>query len=139
MKRSSLRPHRLTSLPAASLPAACATISSVPPAMGVHFPGALAISSSTALKVGGAIISWAAGLPRMRGLPGWTDRRSGGGDHRLNDAREAGTATEIAGQAFTDLPRTGIGVEGEQLGGGHQPARGANAELGAAAGKKRPL
>src|SRR5580693_2660832 len=139
MKRSSLSPHRLTRLPAVSLPAACATISSVPPAMGVHLPGAPAISSSTAVRVAGAIISWAAGLPRIGGLCGGGGRRRGGCDHRLNDAREAGTATEIAGQAFADFPATGIGVEGKQLGGGHQHARCANAALGAAALKKRLL
>jgi hypothetical protein len=75
----------------------------------------------------------------MRVLCGWTGWRRGGCDHRLNDAREAGTATEIAGEAFADFPATGMRVKGKQLGGGHQHARGANAALGAAALKKRLL
>ena len=57
MNRSSGTPHKLTSLRALSRPEAKATISSVPPAIGVHSPGADAIRSSTASRLPGATIS----------------------------------------------------------------------------------
>ncbi len=61
-------PHRLTSLGALSRPAENATISSVPPAIGVHAPGSAAISSSTLAKLPGATSWWASALPRIVSL-----------------------------------------------------------------------
>src|SRR5580765_77851 len=52
----------LTSLPAASLPAAYCTMRSVPPAIGVQFPGSLASNTTTSCKVPGAINWCSAGL-----------------------------------------------------------------------------
>ncbi len=57
--RNSGTPHRLISLLAFSFPAAWATINSVPPAIGVHFPGAAASNSSTPDRLPGAISSCA--------------------------------------------------------------------------------
>src|SRR5438270_3421331 len=135
MKHRSSMPHRLTSFDAGRRPAAWATISSVPPAIGIHSPGWPAMSSSTAARPPGATIWWASASPRISRLL----RLPGGGNYRFEDADEAGTTAKITGEAFANLRHRRVWIALEQMVGGHQHARGADAALRAPAGQERLL
>src|SRR5271165_5946575 len=101
MNRSSAIPQRLTRFAAASFPAACATINSVPPAMGVHLPGESASNSSTADRLPGATRRWASALPRNGSLPFFAVQR--GLQHGIEDANEPSAAAEISRQRLANL------------------------------------
>src|SRR4051794_9347776 len=133
MNRRSGMPQRLTIFDAGRRPAACATINSVPPAIGVHCPGSPAINASTAARLPGATIACASASLRMQVLFG------SGGNYGFEYADESRAATEIAGKAFTDFGHRGVGIALQQVGRGHQHAGRADAALRAAAGQKCPL
>src|ERR1700739_2595210 len=127
MKRSSSTPQRLTSLFALSRPAANTTISSVPPAIGIHCPGAEAIRSSPAGGEPGATSSCSAALPRMHLLLSGLGAACGCGQNGFEDANESRAATEIASESFADFSHGWLGIMREQMFGRHQHARRANA------------
>src|SRR6202034_355307 len=138
-ERRSGMPHKLTSFGALSRPAAKATISSVPPAIGVHAPGSAASRLSTASSLPGAMRLCIAALPRIANLFGCRFSRFDAGclNHGLEDANKASAAAKIPRESFANFGHAGMRVFRKKLRGSHQHARGANAALGAALLQKR--
>src|SRR5882762_2757963 len=89
----------LTSLRALSLPAAYATINSVPPAMGIHSPEPSASRARTSCKSEAAMSSWPSGSPRIE----IESLHGRGRYHRFEDLDESRTAAEIARKPLANL------------------------------------
>ena len=142
MVRRSGMPQRLTSLCAFSRPAENATINSVPPAIGVHWPGSAASRSSTAPRLPGAtklvrfrITAHGASAPAPVLLPATirsapaaaaTDSKM-----RMNPVQRQ----RLPASAFANLRLAGMRAALEKLRRGHQHARRADAALRAAIGR----
>src|SRR3984885_14750520 len=138
--RKSEIPHRLTSFAAFSLPAAWATINSVPPAIGVHWPGSSASKASTASRLPGAISSCASALPRMSRL-GCSRLQvlCGGREDRIEDALEPSAAAKISGKPLANFSHRGMRILRQQLSGCNQHSRRADAALRPSAMEKSLL
>ncbi len=114
MKRRSGMPQRLTSFEAGRRPAAWATINSVPPAIGVHLPGALGHQFENRGQAARRNQLVCLGItahdhPTTKTCRGDSDDAAerGGGNDRLEDADESRASAEIAGEALADFRHVG--------------------------------